>query len=118
MDIDGKIIKYIDGDNNTLLTAKTVETPLLDAADTETFLLREYAQAKNDVPVRSVEVEDSLIKMYYYDANGNSVEYMPDAPYVVNTVTVHSATDKMVIRFKLEYTIKQLVVMNGRLIIV
>lgn len=113
MDIDGKIIKYIDGDNNTLLTAKTVETPLLDAADTETFLLREYAQAKNDVPVRSVEVEDSLIKMYYYDANGNSVEYMPDAPYVVNTVTVHSATDKMVIRFKLEYTIKQLVVMNG-----
>ena len=94
MDIDGKIIKYIDGDNNTLLTAKTVETPLLDAADTETFLLREYAQAKNDVPVRSVEVEDSLIKMYYYDANGNSVEYMPDAPYVVNTVTVHSATDK------------------------
>ena len=49
MDIDGKIIKYIDGDNNTLLTAKTVETPLLDAADTETFLLREYAQAKNDV---------------------------------------------------------------------
>ena len=56
--------------------------------------MREYAQAKNDVPVRSVEVEDSLIKMYYYDANGNSVEYMPDAPYVVNTVTVHSATDK------------------------
>lgn len=50
-------IMDIDGDNNTLLTAKTVETPLLDAADTETFLLREYAQAKNDVPVRSVEVE-------------------------------------------------------------
>lgn len=52
---DGKIIKYIDGDN-TINCKDCWNTIIRMLVDTETFYWREYAQAKNDVPVRSVEV--------------------------------------------------------------
>ena len=93
MDINPKIEKYII-DNQQLISDKSVDTPLLDSSDQESFAIRNFAQGENDVPVSTVEVEDSKMSLYYVDENNDYVVTNPNDPYTIDSVMIYHANDK------------------------